>query len=65
VLAQSRNGGNTNPAKDYTITIRRPTPAEPSGRRKADAFFAEKPWENNGSGTAPATAEAIDDEEPF
>jgi hypothetical protein len=65
VLAQSKNGGNTNPAKDYTITVRRPTPADAEWEGKADALFSSKPWENNGSGTAPATAEAIDDEEPF
>lgn len=51
VLAQSRSGGNTNPAKDYTITIRRPTADEKRWEQAADELFERKPWQH-----APAMA---------
>lgn len=64
VLAQSRNGGNTNPAKDYTVTIRRPTVADKAWEQQADEMYLAKPWLKTpatvGGGDAP-----IDDEEPF
>lgn len=66
VLAQSKNGGNTNPAKDYTISVRRPTPADAEWEAKADALFSAKPWE--GHAAAPAsgqTADTAEDYEPF
>jgi len=44
VLAQSRNGGNTNPAKDVTITVRRPTAAEAQWEKLADELYLTKPW---------------------
>ena len=44
VLAQSRNGGNTNPAKDYAISIRRPNPDEKAWEQLADELFLAKPW---------------------
>ena len=44
VLAQSRNGGNTNPAKDYSVTIRRPNPDEKRWEQAADDLFDRKPW---------------------
>lgn len=64
VLAQSRNGGNTNPAKDYTVTIRRPGPADKAWEQAADEMYLAKPWLKApamaGGGDAP-----VDDEEPF
>lgn len=64
VLAQSRNGGNTNPAKDYEITIRRPGPADKRWEQAADELFDRKPWQH-----APVTAGSPgapdDDDEPF
>lgn len=45
VLAQSRRGGNTNPAKDFEITIRRPRADEKAWEQAADALFDEKPWD--------------------
>ena len=56
VLAQSRGGGNTNPAKDVTITVRRPTPAEAQWERLADELYLTEPWK--GTSVAPA----VDDE---
>jgi hypothetical protein len=44
VLAQSRNGGNTNPAKDLAITIRRVTPDEKAWEQLADEMYLAKPW---------------------
>lgn len=44
VLAQSRKGGNTNPAKDLAISIRRPTPADKAYEQAADELFLAKPW---------------------
>lgn len=44
VLAQSRSGGNTNPAKDFEITIRRPNPDEKRWEQAADELFDAKPW---------------------
>lgn len=44
VLAQSRSGGNTNPAKDYEITIRRPNADEKRWEQAADELFDSKPW---------------------
>lgn len=45
VLAQSRQGGNTNPAKDLEITVRRITPDEKRWEQAADELFLTKPWE--------------------
>ena len=58
VLAQSRSGGNTNPAKDVTITVRRPTPAETKWELLADDLYLTEPWK--GTNVAPVEAE-----EPF
>jgi hypothetical protein len=70
VLAQSKAGGNTNPAKDIEITIRRPTDAEKAWEQAADRLFESKPWvfqaNDETSGQAPGNAHAPDfDEEPF
>lgn len=62
VLAQSRRGGNTNSARDFTITVRRPTTAEKRFEQEADALFASKPWERQ---PEPAMAGGHQDEEPF
>lgn len=45
VLAQSKKGGNTNPAKDFEITIRRPTSDEKRWEQAADELYLTKPWE--------------------
>lgn len=46
VLAQSKKGGNTNPAKDFEITIRRPRPDEKPWEQAADELYLTKPWEH-------------------
>lgn len=63
VLAQSKNGGNTNPAKDYTISVRRPTPAEAEWEAKADELFESKPWKHTGAPSA-ATESTQGDYDP-
>jgi hypothetical protein len=66
VLAQIKTGGNTNPAKDYTITIRRPNADEKRWEQAADELFDRKPWTRQpatvGGGSA---AQEFGDEEPF
>lgn len=62
VLAQSRNGGNTNPAKDFTVSIRRPTPADKAYEQAADELFLRKPW---AKAAAAVAADELGDEEPF
>lgn len=64
VLAQSRNGGNTNPAKDYAITIRRPTSADKRWEQAADELFLAKPWKAAAAAPADNTDE-LGDDEPF
>lgn len=64
ILHQARtNGGNTNPAKDFEVTIRRPEAADKRWEQQADAMFSAKPWLK-----VPATVGADDngaDDEPF
>lgn len=62
-LAQLRNGKPANAAKDYSITIRRPSAAEKRWEQEGDALFDAKPWTKQpemagGGGSTP-------DEEPF
>lgn len=64
VLAQSRRGGNTNPAVDLAITIRRPTPADKAYEQRADEIFLDAPWKKVAVG-AGAPVEADDPGEPF
>lgn len=66
VLAQSRKGGNTNPAKDLAITIRRPTAADKAYEQAADDLFLAKPW-NRQLATVGAgrPSDEIEDEEAF
>jgi hypothetical protein len=59
VLAKSRTGGNTNPARDFEITVRRPLTSEKRWKQEADALFTTKPWEKQ-----MAMAGAADDSEP-
>lgn len=66
VLAQSRSGGNTNPAKDYEITLRRPTGDEKRWEQAADELYLTKPWESAAAAPEPAMAGAPDiPNEPF
>jgi hypothetical protein len=45
ILHQARtNGGNTNPAKDFEVTIRRPEASDKRWEQQADAMFSAKPW---------------------
>lgn len=65
ILHQARtSGGNTNPAKDFTITIRRPNGDEKRWEQAADELFDRKPWTR-----VPATVggghDELGDEEPF
>lgn len=59
VLAQSKRGGNTNPAKDFEITIRRPGPEHKRWEQLADELFDSKPWERQPamSGSSAVTSE--------
>lgn len=45
VLAQVKRGSNTNSAKDYELTIRRPSSADHEYERQADELFLSKWWE--------------------
>lgn len=68
VLAQSRRGGNTNPAKDVEIAIRRPTPADKAYEQRADEVFLDAPWKKVTAGVgggAPDRADDPSDLEPF
>lgn len=74
VLAQVKRGGNTNPAKDLEITVRRiDQNAEKRWEQEADALFETKPWEQQpapvmaGGGSDPYgdTPHPADSEEPF
>lgn len=63
VLHQSRSGGNTNPARDLTMTVRRPLPDEKRWEQAADELYLSKPWE----GTPSTDSSGADDipVEPF
>ncbi len=66
VLAQSRAGGNTNPAKDYEITLRRPTADEKRWEQAADELFDRKPWERSAPAAGATGGDnGFSDEEPF
>lgn len=78
VLAQSRTGGNTNPAKDLTVAVRRiELPNEQKWADLADELYDTEPWKRQaapagGDGPfddgAPHPADAAGDalpEEPF
>lgn len=68
ILAQSKAGGNTNPAVDYEITIRRPGPADKAWEQRADETYLAKPWANQGSASNGVPADQVDTgdfEEPF
>lgn len=65
VLAQSRTGGNTNPAKDYEITIRRPESADKRWEQAADDLFDRKPWANVPAMAGGSAVADDSDSEPF
>lgn len=65
VLAQSRNGGNTNPAKDYTVTIRRPGPADKAWEQQADEMYLAKPWLKAPAMAGGGSEPIYQDDEPF
>lgn len=66
VLAQSRRGGNTNPAVDLEIAIRRPLPADKAYEQRADEVFLDAPWKKVAVGVGGgASAEVGGDDEPF
>jgi len=60
---------DTNAAKDYTITVRRPTAAEKRWEQEADALFDSKPWTKEpapvGGGSGGGGGADLADEEPF
>jgi hypothetical protein len=62
VLHQSRSGGNTNPAKDLTVTVRRiDLPNEAKWDELADALASTEPWKVQ---AAPAGEGYVDDGAP-
>lgn len=63
VLAQIKTNGNTNPAKDYTVTIRRPTAEEKRFEQAADELFDRKPWARTPA--MAGSADQLADDEPF
>lgn len=65
VLAQSRKGGNTNPAKDLAISIRRPIAADKAYEQAADELFLAKPWNRQMATVGAPSAPAYEDEEAF
>lgn len=65
VLAQIKTGGNTNPAKDYTIAIRRPTADEKRWEQAADELFDRKPWTRVPAAVGGGSDEHLGDDEPF
>lgn len=70
VLAQVKSGGNTNPAKDFTITLRRPTADEKRWEQAADELFDRKPWLRQpatvgASSNGHEFGDEFGDEEPF
>lgn len=64
VLAQSRSGGNTNPAKDLEVVIRRPTSEDKAYEQRADELFLEKPWKRVLATVGGGADEPVE-EEPF
>lgn len=60
VLVRVQAGQPANPAKDYTVVVRRPTDDEKRWEQAADELYASKPWESS----APL-APADDDGDPF
>jgi hypothetical protein len=67
VLTQSRKGGNTNPAKDFEVTIRRPGPADKAYEQEADRLYLEKVWAKVPASVGAAAADDQPDytDEPF
>lgn len=66
ILHQARtNGGNTNPAKDIEITIRRPLPEEKRWEQAADELYLTKPWAKVSAGGGAQSDDQGADEEPF
>jgi len=64
-MSRIRANQDTNAAKDYRITVRRPTGDEKRWEQEADALFESKPWKSKamaGGGAAPADDETL---EPF
>ena len=61
--------GNTNPAKDYTFTVRRPNGDEKHWEQAADELFDSKPWERvaamAGGATQNEDVPVYGDDEPF
>lgn len=58
-MARIRANQDTNAAKDYRITLRRPTAAEKRWEQEADALFEAKPWKRQA--VAVGAAAAADD----
>jgi hypothetical protein len=67
VLAKSRQGGNTNPARDLEVSIRRPGPADKAYEQEADRIFLDEPWKRSLAtvGGGAAAENTPDDDEPF
>lgn len=65
VLHQSKSGGKTTVAKDFTVEVRRPTAADKALEQAADAWYLSKPWDKATSSAASADADSADDDEPF
>jgi len=64
VLAQLKTNGNTNCAKDFEITVRRPHDDEKAWEQAADALFDTKPWEAKAA-AADTGDNSHDDDESF
>jgi hypothetical protein len=66
ILHQARtSGGNTNPAKDFTITIRRPEAGEKRWEQAADELFDRKPWLRQPATVGGGGQDDLGDDEPF
>lgn len=65
VLHQSKSGGKTTVAKDFTVEVRRPSQYDKAFEQAADAWYLSKPWDKATSSAASADTDGADDDEPF
>ena len=65
VLMRLRGNQNTNAAKDFTISIRRPNADEKRWEQAADELFDSKPWERVAATVGGGESADHDDNESF
>lgn len=65
VMAMVKRNANTNAAKDFEITVRRPTTGEKRWEQAADELFDSRPWEQQAAMAGAGSSTDHGDEEPF